>query len=516
MDDISKWYRGSLPASIDALRSARKHLPTSPTGVESIRRIAHALQGSATSYGYPALGESARVVEHARAEELAACLDRLLSELGRVTSALASGDLPAILVIESDPQMARLLETLLSGADRAITVAGSAGEALMRLEEKQFSLIILELSLPDTDGRNFLVLLRERAATAGVPVIVLSGMGGPQPKTECFALGADAYFEKPLAPDVLKAAVSARLHKSVEYRREARADALTGLPNRSAFLEGYRREAAASARKQEPLSLALLDCDHMKRLNETLGHVAGDAALRHSARLFLGALRRSDLLARWGGDELVMLLPNTNLQGARFALEKALGLLATEPFRTQDGGPVPLSFSAGLVSVLPETPIERVMADADRCLYLAKTNGRARLVSEADRTSPSPNRVLLATGDDAVAAVAGGALTREGFQVVHCRDGASALRASLSGEFSLHILDLKGESIDGHGLMGELRRRPRAQHVPILMITSLGTDTDVVRGFQLGADDYLVKPFSPFDLMTRVHNLLRRTPAARP
>jgi two-component system cell cycle response regulator len=510
MEDLRKWYRGSLPASIDALKAARKAIPKSPTSLESIRRIAHTLQGSAVSYGFPSLGESARVVEQARAEDLAYCLDRLLSELVKITAALGPGDRPAILVIESDPQMARLLETLLTGADRQIVLAGSAAEALVLLEEKSFCLIVLELSLPDTDGRNFLVLLRERSATSGVPVIVLSGMGGPQPKTECFALGADAYFEKPIAPDVLKAAVSARLHKSIEYRREARQDALTGLPNRAAFVEGFRREAAQSARKQEPLSLALLDCDLLRRINDTLGHVAGDAALRHAARLFLGALRRSDLLARWGGDEFALLLPNTNLQGARFALEKVLGMLVGEPFRTQDGGPVPLSFSAGLVSVAPETGVEKAMAEADRCLYLAKTGGRARMVSEADRPGLSANRVLLAEDDETVAAVVTESLAREGFQVVHCRDGVSALHAALGNDFSLFILDLKREAIDGPGLLGELRRRSRGQQVPILMITSLGTDQEVVRGFQLGADDYLVKPFSPFDLMTRVHNLIRK------
>jgi diguanylate cyclase (GGDEF)-like protein len=343
-----------------------------------------------------------------------------------------------------------------------------------------------------------------------VPVIVLSGISGPQPKTECFALGADAYFEKPIAPEVLKAAVSARLHRSVEHRREARQDALTGLPNRAAFCEGFLRASALASRKQEPASLALLDFDLLKRINDHLGHVAGDAALRHAARAFAEALRRSDFLARWGGDEFALLLPNTNLMGARFALDKMFATLAASPFRTFDGRPVPLSFSAGLISVPPGAAVERAIAEADRYLYLAKSGGRGRIVSEADPAVPRTHKILLAENDDGIAAMVVDHLEREGFEVLRCRDGAGALRAALATPCSLWILDLQQEELAGRSLLAELRANWRGNRVPVLMLAPLGRDQAVARGFQQGADDYLVKPFSPYDLTARVHNLLRR------
>jgi diguanylate cyclase (GGDEF)-like protein len=510
MEEMRNWYRTSLPASIDALRAARKTLSRSPEGADSVRRIAHTLRRPAGSHGHTALGESARAVELSRPEDLPVLLDQLLSELIRLSSALGPGESPRLLVIEHDPQMARLLETILAGSDREIVPVGSAGEALAALEDRQFALIILDLNLPDADGRVLLMTLRERSATAGVPVIVLSSMGGPQPKTECFALGADAYFEKPLAPEVLKAAVSARLHRSMEHRREARQDALTGLPNRAAFREGFHRIVALAARKQEPTSLALLDLDLLKRINDALGHVAGDAALRHAAGAFTASLRRSDFLARWGGDEFALLLPNTHPIGARFALEKLFAALAASPFRTQDGSPVGLSFSAGLISVPANATLEGAIAEADRCLYLAKSRGRGRIVAESDPALPQTLRILLAEGDDRLAAMVVASLTREGFEVVRCRDGEDALRAALATPCSLWILDLQQEDLAGRSLMADLQANWRGHRVPVLMIAPLGRDQAVAQGFRQGADDYLVKPFTSQDLTTRVHNLLRR------
>lgn len=510
MEDMRNWYRTSLPASIDALRAARKTLARSAGGAESVRRIAHSLRRPAGNNGHNALSETARAVEQSRPEDLPVFLDQLLSELIRLSSALGPGELPRILVIEHDPQMSRLLETILAASDREIVPVDSAREALATLEDRPFALIILDLNLPDADGRSLLMSLRERSSTAGVPVIILSSMGGPQPKAECFALGADAYFEKPLAPEVLKAAVSARLHRSVEHRREARQDALTGLPNRAAFREGFQRAIALAARKQEPASLALLDFDLLKRVNEALGHVAGDAALRHAAGAFTASLRRSDFLARWGGDEFALLLPNTPILGARFALDKLFAALAASPFRTLDGRPVGISFSAGLVSLPPDATLEAAIAEADRCLYLAKSGGRARIVTESDPALPQTQRILLAEGDDQVAALVMDSLSREGFQVIRCRDGENALRAALATPCSLWILDLQQEHAMGRGLLADLQAHWRGHRVPVLMLAPMGRDQAVAQGFRQGADDYLIKPFTAQDLTARVHNLLRR------
>jgi two-component system, cell cycle response regulator len=510
MEEIRKWYKGSLPASIDALKAARKALSQGPATTDSVRRIAHSLHQAANLYGFSALAEVANLVEKCPQVEIATRLDGLLLELGRISSAGAHAEIPGILVVENESNMARLLEQILAGSDREVLLARSGEEATRLLSEKTVSLVVLDLSLPDTDGRNILMTLRERAATASVPVIVLSGLGGALPKAECYALGADAFFEKPVAPDVLRAAISARLHRSLENRREARQDNLTGLPNRAGFIENFRRYTSLAGRRREPLTLALLDCDRLKLINESFGHVAGDALLRHAARCLARWLRRSDLLARWDADEFTLLFPGTTLEGACRAVDKVLHMFAQEIFRTADGRTIPISFSAGIISVSPDARVEEAISEADRFLYLAKANGRGRWMSATDWVQPPVEKVLLAAEDSAIAKLIGETLAQEGLQAVHCPDVPSTLQALMNSTFKLCILDLHKSASNGNSILTEIRRLTDENALPVLMLTSLGLDDEVAIGFELGADDYLVKPFTAFDLMLHVRNLLRR------
>ncbi|HSW27771.1 MAG TPA: GGDEF domain-containing protein [Burkholderiaceae bacterium] len=176
------------------------------------------------------------------------------------------------------------------------------------------------------------------------------------------------------------AAQKNELSEALALNRElATRDALTGLLNRRAMVELLAREHPRIVRGQGPLAVALLDIDWFKRINDNHGHGAGDEVLRRFAAALTNQLRAADALARWGGEEFLLLMPGTRLDDARVVLERLRnGVAAGDGFDGIAPG-VRVTFSAGLVEVAEGESQDAAIDRADRALYRAKQAGRDRV-----------------------------------------------------------------------------------------------------------------------------------------
>jgi diguanylate cyclase (GGDEF)-like protein len=179
-----------------------------------------------------------------------------------------------------------------------------------------------------------------------------------------------------------------------DARRLAKTDALTGLLNRRAFIEAVERERARSDRHAYPLSLLLLDVDHFKRINDEHGHAVGDTVLQGVARILESVARRSDFVARWGGEEFVLALPQTGEAGARVAAERVLRALANATHKAADCNPLQVTASIGVASCEAPWSIDALVAAADEAMYAAKARGRNR-VESAPRTESATQSVAV-------------------------------------------------------------------------------------------------------------------------
>lgn len=169
----------------------------------------------------------------------------------------------------------------------------------------------------------------------------------------------------------------------------SRTDDLTGLLNRRGFLEQAESELARSRRSGKPICIVMADADHFKRVNDEHGHAAGDLALQGLADLLRGSLRSQDQVARWGGEEFIMLLPETDAHGAGRLAESIRQRIASAPLPVGDLR-LPVTLSFGLAEHRPERRLETTIAHADAALYRAKAEGRNRVVAHRQTPALTP------------------------------------------------------------------------------------------------------------------------------
>jgi diguanylate cyclase len=179
--------------------------------------------------------------------------------------------------------------------------------------------------------------------------------------------------------------LEAQLQQMSELVRE---DQLTGSLNRRGLDEVFERESARCARRGTPLCIAMLDLDDFKRLNDRYGHLAGDAALKHLVKIVKDTLRTMDVIARFGGEEFLILLPETTLESAAQTMTRLQREL-TRHFFLHDNEKVLITFSAGVALRAPEEALAQLVERADQAMYQAKHSGKNRVIVAAPAPAPA-------------------------------------------------------------------------------------------------------------------------------
>ena len=484
MDEIQQFFREAVVDQIHALERLMGRVASGDeSAIEITRRIAHSLKGSGTSYGFPEVTESAARVEGADDTALHGALADLCVTLGTVTTATAR---KLVLVVDDDPLITRLLEARLTTPGRRVASTGSLESARQFLDQSSPDVVLLDLFLPDGDGRTLLTELRQDARTADTPVIVISGVADPAVADEVRDLGAAAFVSKPFLADEVAARVAAALRRTGED---------TG---RSTLTASYR----SLLEREIPISVvAVVPETHGPGGRAADGSDPSVAEQVHSTMLEL--VGRDADIAEWSPGEIVVVSAQPASDLVR-TIDRARLRLRTLRHPSVEGAVV--SFSAGVVG-----DDGRGLADAyhraHRFALDANLEGGDRVTT--GRASHRSGRILLAEDDTLTAALIIHRLEREGFEVVHESDGTSAMDAVEGDEFAIIVLDVQRPGLGGFEVLERLRSMQALDDTPIVMLTAAGSERDVVRGFELGANDYIVKPFSPAELTARLKRFVR-------
>lgn len=296
-----------------------------------------------------------------------------------------------ILIVDDDRFLRRLLQASLTRAGHEVLEAADGQSAWEQLQHAAVRLVITDWLMPGLDGPALIRRIRAANFPGYTYIILLTAKGSKDDVVDGLEAGADDYLTKPFDPGELRARVAigerildleARLSESLSQLQVlATHDGLTGLFNRRAIYEHAKAELARAEREAKPLSLILLDVDHFKGVNDQYGHLIGDQALRLVADTIARNIRPYDRVGRWGGEEFLLVLPDTGLEQAGAIAERLRLKVAAAELAQPDGTCIRLHLSLGVTSMDDGMPVtlDMLLQQADQALYCAKREGRNRV-----------------------------------------------------------------------------------------------------------------------------------------
>ncbi len=298
----------------------------------------------------------------------------------------------SILSVDDDQEMLGLLHEVVSQLGHTSVTAADGVDALEKLGEDQFDMVITDISMPRMDGIE--LTKRIKADSDDIDVLVVTGYQAEYKYTDVIELGASDFISKPFNVNELEAKIN-RIIRERELRAELKRlsirDGLTGLYNRRYFDENLKREASRAFRQHYGLFLLLVDVDNFKDYNDRFGHQKGDELLKELARLMMLYSRDNvDSVYRYGGDEFAVIIPHAENTQAMMVAKRL-----RSKFNVSNLGPASLSMGmarleGGLKTL--EQDLENLLRIADQHLYLAKNHGgdQIRAADENSHVKNSP------------------------------------------------------------------------------------------------------------------------------
>ncbi|WP_437830447.1 GGDEF domain-containing response regulator [Niallia taxi] len=440
-------------------------------------------------------------------------------EIGK-TPDLRDGDAPLIQIIDDDISLLIFLKDKLESKGWMVIANTTAEKAIEQYYNMHPDCIIIDINLPEQSGFEVLSVIQKHTNRAFIPKIMCSIKTDRESRIEAYKKGADDFIEKPIDVEEFLIRVERHLERKKIFDQSVLIDELTQVYNRKFLKDSYSRFISDMARLNSNGTIAVLDIDYFKRVNDTYGHIVGDKVRMEFAQFLKRSIRSTDTLFRYGGEEFVILFQRATETEIKEVLERMLEEFSQIDFK--DGEQTfRLTFSAGIYRIEnKEIGLHSAIKTADEALYLAKESGRAR-VETANKL-----KISKATKQLNVSIVDDDALIRSilinifsslefdniSLDVKAYEDGMQFLDSDRLTQNGIHFLILDGimPVMDGLEILQIVKKSQHRNNVHVLMLTGRKSENDIAEALKLGADDYVTKPFSLTELQARIVRLIKR------
>ncbi len=293
-----------------------------------------------------------------------------------------------VLLVDDEKVNIQVLTNYLMTRSYGSDFAYNGLDAIRMTENGSYDLILLDVMMPRMSGYDVCRKLREKYSSFELPILMLTAKNRCEDIVTAFNLGANDYIVKPFDKSELMARIETQLslkkavERAIENARLAHTDSLTGLYNRRYFWNVGEHEFMFSVKNEKNIAVMMLDIDDFKSINDRYGHTTGDRVLKHLASLIESNIRGKDVSGRYGGEEFIVILPDTDIEGARYVAEKIRKIVESEPVHVDDDGDVMFTVSIGVAGL--ESGIksfDELTKVADSLLYRAKRSGKNRVES---------------------------------------------------------------------------------------------------------------------------------------
>jgi len=299
-----------------------------------------------------------------------------------------SGHGAKVLVADDSLVVRTLLRRQLEEQGHSVIEAVDGEDAIRQVREQHPDIVLLDVEMPNLDGHGVLQRLQADPEHADIPVVFLTARTTTEDVVEGLRLGAHDYLSKPFEPAELVARVSAAIRvktlqdelrqRNNELAAMSNTDSLTTLPNRRFLQQHLLSTSTIASRDGTPIAVLMIDVDHFKRVNDTLGHNVGDVVLKEIAARLTSVCKAGEIAGRWGGEEFIVVASPCDLDAGIDLAQRLRSCISGSPIATGEGAPLDITASIGVAAGRDD--IEVLLRSADENLYTAKANGRDRVV----------------------------------------------------------------------------------------------------------------------------------------